>query len=700
MLRFASLCALVALAAASDVTPIEKVVSLIEDMKAEVEKDGKTEGQAYNQFACFCKTQTDMKSKSVKRETGKIGRESADIADKTQEKKDDSTELAKRKQKHEDLNTKLDESKSRCAKQKAQYEAEEADMSHAIQGLKDAIKAMSDSKPSLLMIKKTLGKTFQLAEAMSLISTPKHKAVAALIQASVDPNDPEYNFHSNDIISVCNDLLVEYKASKKDLDDEWAKTKKGCEETQASLKKKLGANTDAMNQLDKDIARLEKEIAQHRENLVTADGILQDDELYLKDLTARCEDRANDYDQRSAMRNGELDALAGALKVLKGTVKAATSANKRALLQKSSGAATAARPTAKLVVAELSKAAAETLKDISFLQTFASTDLSQEAKKDRALEVLRSEGQRMGSVALTTLADRAAGDPFKKIKGLIQKLIERLLTESKNEATKKGFCDTELAKARKERDFRFQDANDLSADLAGLEAKKDALNEEIKELTKDIKDESKALQDATDERDTEKKANMKTLATAKVGLDGVNEALLILRSFYKQAAKAASFLQKASPVDEDTAGAGFSGNYKGSQDSMKAVFALLETIASDFDRTLRKTEAAEAEAHRDYVGLSQAAEASIAGKTTKKKLDEEDLATTEANLKLTYDGLQTAMDLLDAALKELEELKPTCIDTGMSYSERVAKREEEMKALGKALCILDEDRVEAECQKR
>jgi hypothetical protein len=532
---------------------------------------------------------------------------------------------------------------------------------------------------------------------MSLLSTPKHKAVAALIQASVDPNDPEYNFHSNDIISVCNELLVDYKASKKDLDDEWAKTKKGCEETQASLKKKLGANTDAMNQLDKDIARLEKEIAQHRENLVTADGILQDDELYLKDLTARCEDRANDYDQRSAMRNGELDALAGALKVLKGTVKAATSANKRALLQKSSGKT---MPTAKLVVAELSKAAAETLKDISFLQTFASTDLSQEAKKDRALEVLRSEGQRMGSVALTTLADRAAGDPFKKIKGLIQKLIERLLTESKNEATKKGFCDTELAKARKERDFRFQDANDLSADLAGLEAKKDALNEEIKELTKDIKDESKALQDATDERDTEKKANMKTLATAKVGLDGVNEALLILRSFYKQAAKAASFLQKASPVDEDTAGAGFSGNYKGSQDSMKAVFALLETIASDFDRTLRKTEAAEAEAHRDYVGLSQAAEASIAGKTTKKKLDEEDLATTEANLKLTYDGLQTAMDLLDAALKELEELKPTCIDTGMSYSERVAKREEEMKALGKALCILDEDRVEAECQSR
>merc|ERR1719352_1877274 len=99
-------------------------------------------------------------------------------------------------------------------------------MSKAIQGLKDALKAMRDSKPSLLAIKKTLGNTFAMAEAMSLLSTPKHKAVAAFVQesSSVDPNDPEYAFHSDDIIGVCNDLLVEYKQAKSDLDTEWAKT--------------------------------------------------------------------------------------------------------------------------------------------------------------------------------------------------------------------------------------------------------------------------------------------------------------------------------------------------------------------------------------------------------------------------------------------------------------------------------------------
>merc|ERR1719235_220558 len=167
---------------------------------------------------------------------------------------------------------------------------------------------------------------------MGRIKTPKHKAVAALLQQSstVDPSDPEYKFHSNDITSVCEDLLVDYKASKKELDDEWAKTKKGCEQMKKSLRKKMSSNKDAMDQLEKDIARLAKEIAKHREDLVTAEAVLKDDELYLKDLTARCEDRANDYDQRSAMRNDEAKALGEALSVLSKKVKGNDkAANKR-----------------------------------------------------------------------------------------------------------------------------------------------------------------------------------------------------------------------------------------------------------------------------------------------------------------------------------------------------------------------------------
>merc|ERR1719269_277200 len=46
-------------------------------------------------------------------------------------------------------------------------------------------------------------------------------------------------------------------------------------------------------------------------------------------------------------------------------------------------------------------------------------------------------------------------------------------------------------------------------------------------------------------------------------------------------------------------------------------------------------------------------------------------------------------ELRDTAIKELIELQPNCVDTGMSYEERVARREQEIESLKKALCILE-----------
>merc|ERR1719203_2762640 len=322
--------------------------------------------------------------------------------------------------------------------------------------------------------------------------------------------------------------------------------------------------------------------------------------------------------------------------------------------------------------------------------------MTSQVRQDKVTELLAGEGQRLGSAALTSLAMHLTNDPFTKVKRLIQDLIERLLAESTAEATKKGFCDESLGKAYKDRDYRLQDANSLNNDLEQLEIKQDELEEEIKTLTADIDLLKKTLANATAERKQEHEDNMHTIEVAEEGLKAVNEATDILRSFYKQAAKSQALLQ-ASPVDEDTDGPGFEGNYAGKQKASKGIIGMLETIITDFERTLRVTEAEEAKAHADFVLFDRASRADISGKEMKKELDEQDLATTKAKLEQKMDDLQTAMKLLDSALKKLEDLKPTCIDTGMSYEERVEKREEEIAALKKALCILDEEGVEPSC---
>jgi len=514
----------------------------------------------------------------------------------------------------------------------------------------------------------------------------------------VDPNDPEYKYHSQGIIEVLENLLKEFRAQKAEVDAEYEKSKKACDDLKASLTKEMEDNEQAIKDLGGDIMRLKSEIAKAREDLVEAEGNLKDDQAYLKDLTMRCEDRAKDWDQRSQMRGDELTALSEALKILKGSVQGADeTVNKRALLLER---ARHVLPISQNTVDESA---------LSFLQSASSRALAQnllekarggastQVQKDQVLALLSSEGRRLGSAVLASLAMKVASDPFVKVKELIQKLIERLVKESTSEATKKGFCDTELGKARQDRDFRFADVKKLNAELAGLEAKQVELEEELEALASALKLLNEQLAEAEKLRADEKAENIKTLQEAKEGLEALKEAITILKVFYKQSAKAKVLLQ-ASPVDEDTSGPGFEGAYKGKQAASKGIIGLLEVIKSDFERTLKTTAAAEKKAAADFVEFDRTSRADIGGKETKTTLNEQDLETTKTTIEKKMKDLQTNMDLLDDALKEIEILKPTCIDTGMSYADRVAKREEEIAALKKALCMLDADKVELECQ--
>lgn len=675
----------------ADVSPVEKVIQLLEDMKSEVEGEGKSEATTYDKFACFCRDTTQEKSASVTKGQDNIESLSADISEKTAIRGEKLDEIQERKKKQEELAATLEETKVRLAKERAEYEVTEADLSKAISSLENAILAMDNRKPSFLAIKADVKKSLELAEVLNLVKTPKMKVVAAFLQTSVDPDDPEYKYHSQGIIDVMSDLLKDFNAEKKQVDEEWAKTETAETDLIGDLEGQMTENANTIETLKGDVETLATDIAKAREDLVDAEALLKDDQLYLKDLTERCEQRAGAYDQRSVMRADEIKALAEALDLLTNRVQGADeAANERAFIQK------AKTPVilAKAAPSFLQTGARKEAKNL--LERARGQTLSLEVRKDKVLGLLRDEGKRLSSTVLISLAMKVQADPFVKVKKLIQQLIERLIAESTAEATKKGFCDLELSKAEKNRNHRWADVQRLSAELASLEAKQDELEEELSELSESLKELNVNLKEATGLRAESKDENLQTLKDAKEGLAAVSEALLVLKVFYKQAAKAKVFLQ-ASPVDEDDPGAA-SGAYKGSQQKANAVLGLLEVIVSDFERTIKNTSAEEAKEAAEFVEFDRTSKADIGGKETKTELDEQDLETTKTTIKEKMKDMQTNMDLVDAALKELEELKPVCIDTGMSYEERVEKREEEIAALQKALCILDTDGVEADCQ--
>merc|ERR1719223_1012828 len=164
----------------------------------------------------------------------------------------------------------------------------------------------------------------------------------------------------------------------------------------------------------------------------------------------------------------------------------------------------------------------------------------------------------------------------------------------------------------------------------------------------------------------------------------VAQALTVLKEFYAKAGDATAFLQQQPEAPEI-----FDSPYKGMQAENGGVVGMLDVIESDFARLQSDTQASEASAQREYDGFMTDSKVDKESKTTDiehktaKKQDE-----TQAKTVKTAD-LEGTQKELDAALAYFDKLKPSCVDAGVSYDDRVGRRKDEIESLQEALRILN-----------
>merc|ERR1719247_3488299 len=68
-------------------------------------------------------------------------------------------------------------------------------------------------------------------------------------------------------------------------------------------------------------------------DLTAIQAVLTDDQQYIKDLTAKCELKSKEWDQRSQMRQDELTAISTAITIVSGKVKDKTTEKTVRLVQ-------------------------------------------------------------------------------------------------------------------------------------------------------------------------------------------------------------------------------------------------------------------------------------------------------------------------------------------------------------------------------
>jgi hypothetical protein len=681
---------------------VDKVITMLEDLQLQVLAEGEKEAATYNKFSCFCKTTQKDKTDAIK--TGKDDKASlsADIKKLSDERDALDVKIATLADEIKQAETRMKEATVASNAALKVYTTNDADLKAALYALTEAIKVLKSSQTPTLVQLQSIAQTMKQAALMADALGFDGKAIASastffLQQGNSDvPVEMEdYKFHSSGIIQTLEKLLDDFRKTKAEVD---ATEVERVKEYDLLIQKEtdlVKAKTHAMEKAKEKKEATISDIGTASQELTTVSATLLDDMEYLDELNTICSEKAKTWDQRTKLRANELTAITQATNIIKATVSEKTQASTIRFSQTGSVIHLADAVANSDAAMESIEAEAEIAEDspLGFLQhrSVRKHELEpSDASRQLIISLLKGKGQELKSTLLTSLASRIAADPFAKVKKLIQELIERLLTEAANEADQKGWCDKATADAKQKRTYAAEEISDLNAKMAQLEALSDKLGEELSELASEIADLKKSRAEADANRSEEKAENENTVKEARAGLSAVTQAIDILDKFYKTSAKATVDLSLAQGPAEDAPDAGFAIGeaYKGAQAESGGIIGMLEVIQSDFERTISETIADEKKAEQAHLEFMTETGKSLAEKTVAQKEKTKLKDDADSNFNDAEDEMSSQTKLLVVAIKELMELKPACIDTGMSYADRVALREEEIAALKKALCIL------------
>merc|ERR1711871_890090 len=471
--------ALATVAHGSAVTPVQKVIQLLNGM---VEKGKKEKHEEQVQFAAykqFCDDTTVEKQRAIKEANEMIEILQADI----QKYEADAAQLAKEIAKHdEDISTWEGDFKAASKVREIEhtdYVATHKDYTESIDALDEGIATL---KKQAHDVKQAAAALTQVS-ASPIIPVESKRVIDAFL--SRDPDDAN--------------LAGKFEDERTDLEKEETNARHAFEMLSQDLKAQIGQATSARTEKSEAKAKALQSSADAKGDLQDTTTTRDDDSKYLADLTATCEQKSSDFAARQQLRAEEIAAVEKAIEILSsGAVSGASEKHLPQLLQ------------TKTSLAQL-------------------RSVAQNPNQLRVAAYLKGQASRINSRVLSALAMRVADDPFKKVKKMIKDLIVKLMEEANEEAEHKGWCDTELSTNEQTRKEKTEAVETLHAEIDELEASIAKLTDDIADLQQAVADLDAAVAKATEIREAEKAKNTIVIKDAKEAQVAVAAALKTLK---------------------------------------------------------------------------------------------------------------------------------------------------------------------------
>jgi len=641
--------ALLLLPLVAGVTPVQKVLTMMQDMKAKGESEMKKEANAHGEYMTWCKETTNTKEDAI-REAGalidklkariqKADAEAARLTDEVANLDASIAQMAGDKKSSTEIRT----------KEQADFETVHADYTESIDAMTAALRTLegvAGNKANAL-----------LQTTLDGMPNKVRNVVTAFLEETQPSGAPAGNAYESSVGSVL-EMVEELKGKMSDeraaLEKDEANAKHAYRMVQQELTMAIEASTE---ERDAKAERKAQRVAQSGSDagdLAETTATKAEDTKYLQELTALCTQKDADFEQRQTLRGEELVALQQAIDIIgSGSVSGNADKHLPSFAQRS----------------------------FALLRAHAQTTRTQVAAK------LQRDATRMGSKTLALAAAQIeAGGHFDKIIQMIKDMITKLTEEAAEEAEHKAWCDGELHANKQTRDAKNEAVDQLTALSEQLSAEIAKLGQDIADLTAAISELDKSIQEATSQRQQEKAENTQAVADAKEAAAAVKQAIGVLKDFYAKAAKATSLVQVQGPADD--APASFDTPYRGMGGASGGVMGMLDVILSDFVRLETETAAEEETAQREFDAFSAESSKDRGAKASSLDSKQKTKTKQEVALNTAQEDLARTQQELGSAEEYYQELKSACLEAEVSYEERVAGREQEIASLQEALKAL------------
>merc|ERR1719253_1342513 len=329
-------------------SPVEKVVELIEELKAKIEADGASEQKIYDKYACWCEKTTARKADNIDDGKAVIGRTTTYILVKKGAIATLATEIAELEAKIAKNNEAMKKLTAIREKENSDYQQEKAEMETALSSLHSVIEVLNgagtggddgtrEGSRDASMLQK-LGvvskvRTAILASPQMLALSDKKSALlktfledpSSFLQGAGDDVDyydkkaqakASYSPASATVMGILKDMYETFASNLEKANTEESSLQKAFEDLMDQ--KTASVKTLRETATNKEAERAEKsqQLADADKKLESVKEQLSEDEAFFATATQQCKDKSDSWSERSRLRTEELDGIQKALDIL------------------------------------------------------------------------------------------------------------------------------------------------------------------------------------------------------------------------------------------------------------------------------------------------------------------------------------------------------------------------------------------------